>query len=175
MQYISQFSIAGRYATKTSLYGNAVHYSDVIMSAMASHIIGVSVVCSTVCSTTDQRKHRSSVSPVTGGFPLQRASNKENVFIWWRHHAPSLALCWRDSPVYMRWGSWSSLRFNQGLVAWTNDELSSSRPPGTYLWDSKYLAFIARLVSAFGMNPKLGVSSRPHVEIYSVSQTSTLS
>ena len=25
--------------------------------------------------------------PVTGGFPSQRASNAENVFIWWRHHA----------------------------------------------------------------------------------------
>ena len=25
-------------------------------------------------------------SPVTGEFPTQRASNKENVSIWWRHH-----------------------------------------------------------------------------------------
>ena len=25
-------------------------------------------------------------SPVTGEFPAQRASNAENVFIWWRHH-----------------------------------------------------------------------------------------
>ena len=24
--------------------------------------------------------------PVTGGFPFQRASNAENVSIWWRHH-----------------------------------------------------------------------------------------
>ena len=24
--------------------------------------------------------------PVTGGFPSQRASNEENVSIWWRHH-----------------------------------------------------------------------------------------
>ena len=27
-------------------------------------------------------------SPVTGEFPAQRASNVENVSIWWRHHAP---------------------------------------------------------------------------------------
>ena len=27
-------------------------------------------------------------SPVTGEFPAQRASNAENVSIWWRHHAP---------------------------------------------------------------------------------------
>ena len=25
-------------------------------------------------------------SPVTGEFPSQRASNTENVYIWWRHH-----------------------------------------------------------------------------------------
>ena len=29
-------------------------------------------------------------SPVTGEFPLQRASNAENVSIWWRHHDWSL-------------------------------------------------------------------------------------
>ena len=28
--------------------------------------------------------------PVTGGFPSQRASNVENVSIWWRHHALNL-------------------------------------------------------------------------------------
>ena len=38
------------------------HYSDVIISAMPSQIIGVSIVCSTVCSGADQRQHQSSVS-----------------------------------------------------------------------------------------------------------------
>ena len=32
--------------------------------------------------------------PMTGGFPLQRASNVENVYIWWHHHA-FLWLCCR--------------------------------------------------------------------------------
>ena len=46
------------------------HYSDVIMSAMASQITGVSVVCSTVFSGVDQRKHQSSASlAFVGGFP----------------------------------------------------------------------------------------------------------
>ena len=36
--------------------------SDVMMSAMACQITGVSVVCSTVCSGADQRKHQSSAS-----------------------------------------------------------------------------------------------------------------
>ena len=37
-------------------------YSDVIMSAMASHIIDVSIVYSTVCSGVDQRKYQSFAS-----------------------------------------------------------------------------------------------------------------
>ena len=32
-------------------------------------------------------------SPGTGEFPAQRASNAENVSIWWRHHEPP---CWLD-------------------------------------------------------------------------------
>ena len=56
-------------------------YSDVIMSAIASQITGVSIVCSTICSIVDERTHRSSASLafVTGGFPSERPSNTENV------------------------------------------------------------------------------------------------
>ena len=32
-------------------------------------------------------------SPVTGGFPAQKASSAENVFIWCRHHVASCNLC----------------------------------------------------------------------------------
>ena len=38
------------------------HYSDVILSAMASQTTGVLIVYSTVCSYVDQRKHQSSAS-----------------------------------------------------------------------------------------------------------------
>ena len=38
------------------------HYNDVIMSAKASKITGVSIVYSTVVSDADERKHQSSVS-----------------------------------------------------------------------------------------------------------------
>ena len=38
------------------------HHHDVIMSAMASQITGVSIVCSAVYSGADQRKHQSSAS-----------------------------------------------------------------------------------------------------------------
>ena len=39
-----------------------LHYTDVIMGALASQIISLSIVCSTVCSGPDQRKHKSSAS-----------------------------------------------------------------------------------------------------------------
>ena len=38
------------------------HYSDVIMSTMASQITSLAIVCSTVCLGKDQRKHQSSAS-----------------------------------------------------------------------------------------------------------------
>ena len=42
-----------------------LHYIDVIMRAMASQITGVSIVCLTVYSDADQRKHQSSESLVS--------------------------------------------------------------------------------------------------------------
>ena len=45
-----------------TLCGLNIHYSDVIMNPMASQITGVSIVCTTVCSGTDQRNHQSSAS-----------------------------------------------------------------------------------------------------------------
>ena len=81
------------------------HYSDDTMSAMASQITGVSVVC----SGADQRKHQISAStglcvcmcacmcvrgwgaPVTGGFPSQRASYAENIwFSTFQNHVTGL-------------------------------------------------------------------------------------
>ena len=58
------------------------HYSDMIMSAMASEITGVSIIYPTVCSDADQRKLRftglcEGNPPVNGAFPSQRASNAE--------------------------------------------------------------------------------------------------
>ena len=39
-----------------------LHYHDIIMSMMVSQITGISIVCSTVGSGADQRKHQSAVS-----------------------------------------------------------------------------------------------------------------
>ena len=43
-------------------FARTAHYSDVIMSAMASQITSVTIVYSTVCSDADQTTHQSSAS-----------------------------------------------------------------------------------------------------------------
>ena len=83
------------YTTKrhyATLFWNVLHHSDVIISAMASQITSVSIVCSTVCSGADVRKYQCSASrAVVRGIhrwavvPSQRASKCGNASIWWRH------------------------------------------------------------------------------------------
>ena len=65
-----------------------IHYTDVIMTTIASQITSLTVVYSIIYSGVDQRKHQSSCGEFTGTSELfaQRASNAENVSIWWRHH-----------------------------------------------------------------------------------------
>ena len=57
-------SIVNRVRAVLMLYRmmDLMYYSDVIMSAMPSQIIGVSFVCSTVCSGADQRNDQRSAS-----------------------------------------------------------------------------------------------------------------
>ena len=64
------------------------------MSVMASQIISLLAVYSTVYSGADQKKTSklrvtglsAGNSPVTGEFPIQKAINAENNSIWWRHN-----------------------------------------------------------------------------------------
>ena len=43
-------------------------------------------------------------SPVTGEFPAQRASNAENVSIWWRHHGPAKSVvCHKENGQFQVW------------------------------------------------------------------------
>ena len=73
------------------------HYNDVIMSTMASQITSLTIVCSTVCSRHRSKKTSKLCvtglfegnSQVTGEFPTQRASNVENISLWWLHHLPT--------------------------------------------------------------------------------------
>ena len=64
------------------------------MGEMATPITSLTSVYSSVYTGADQRKISKlrvtglceGNSPVTGEFPAQRASNAENVSIWWSHH-----------------------------------------------------------------------------------------
>ena len=80
-------------AITSARYGTQLHYSDVIMCAMASQITSLTIVCSTVYSVANKNKTSklrvtglcAGNSPVTGEFTTQRASNAENISIRWRH------------------------------------------------------------------------------------------
>ena len=81
-------------ANPTSCSPNLVHYSDVIMGAIASQITSLSIIRSTVCSGAGQRRHQSSASLafVRGihwwlvNSPHKRGRDAENVSVWWRNH-----------------------------------------------------------------------------------------
>ena len=71
-----------------------VHYSDIIMSMMASQITDVSTVCSTICSGANQRKYQSSASlALVRGihrWPLDSPHKKG-------HASDHLCLIWKKS------------------------------------------------------------------------------
>ena len=71
------------------------HYNGVIMSAMATQITGILLVCSTVCSGADQRIHQISASllAIVRGIhrwpmdsPHKRPVTRKMFPFWWRHH-----------------------------------------------------------------------------------------
>ena len=74
-----KYSLSRSCSTSHCYFGEEnvrLHYSDVIMSTMASQITNVWIVYSTICSGADQRKHQNSASlafegysPVAGEFP----------------------------------------------------------------------------------------------------------
>ena len=82
------------------------HYNDVIMSTMASQMTSLTIVCSTVYSGVDERKHQSSASlafvrgihrePVNSPHKNGQLQHAENVSIWWRHHV-MMTWCWSKS------------------------------------------------------------------------------
>ena len=87
------------------------HYNGVIISTVASQITSFTIVYSTVSSGAGTREHQSYASlafvgnsPVTDEFPTQRASNAENVSMWWRHHVTHMH----------HWTSWYLLLYVSG-------------------------------------------------------------
>ena len=64
------------------------HYSDVIMRRLKSPTFPQPFVQAQIIENIKAPRHWPLLgnSPITGEFPAQRASNAENVSIWWRHH-----------------------------------------------------------------------------------------
>ena len=80
---------------------DSLHYSDVIMGAIAYQVTSLTIVYSTVYSDADQRKHQSFASlAFVRGFHRGPGSNAENISIWWRHHGIPLLL------VEAEWLKW---------------------------------------------------------------------
>ena len=74
------------------IHFESVHYSDIIMSAVASQITNISIVCHSF-KRRSKKAQKLCVTglcegnpPVTDGFSSQRASNAENISIPWLHH-----------------------------------------------------------------------------------------
>ena len=67
------------------------HHNELMASQITSLTLVYSIVYSRRRSKKTSKLHVTGLcegnSPVTGEFPTQRASNAENVSIWWRHHA----------------------------------------------------------------------------------------
>ena len=80
-------------------------------------------------------------SPVTDEFPAQRASNAENVSIWWRHHVWDYAshawrVCGRSGAMTKRW-------FQRNR---TTQNISPSPYPGPLILEETYFSPVILLV-----------------------------
>ena len=127
------------------LHSNNFHHSDFIMSAMASQITSVSIVCSTVCSGVDQRKHQrpglcEGNPPVTDGFPWQMASNAENVSIWWRHLVEISSCYYHDG------NGWNNKQITSVIDSNTNKKIPKPDFQGSYFITLKCLTVIQLFV-----------------------------
>ena len=108
------------------------------MCAMASQITSLTIVYSTVYSGTDQKKTPKprvtglceGNSPVTGEFPAQRASNAENVSIWWRHRG---IISRHSCHVLTRWGRVTHICVGHLTIINSNNGLFSWSAPNQYL------------------------------------------
>ena len=134
-----------------------IHYSDVIMCSIASQITSLTIVYSSFYSGADQRKTSklrvtglcAGNSPETGEFPAQRASNAENVSIWWRHHAFE-----RNSH-----SDWSSCHY-------TSSNVINSLAPGRCVNDFKSVISQDMLWIKFISNPCFHVNATGHLWWY---------
>ena len=92
-----------------------VHYSDAIMSAMASQITCVSIICLIICSGADQRKYQSSASMAFGrgmhqwlvdfphkGIVTRKMFPFDDVIMHTIASVPVNNRCWYIPSIYLR-------------------------------------------------------------------------
>ena len=107
-----------------SVHLTSFHYNDVIMGSVAFQITSLTIVYSSIYSGADKKKHQSSASlafagnsPFSGEFPVQMASNAENVSIWWRHHVAD-PLVSGDAYKPLNWTNACQLKRNSVPLKW---------------------------------------------------------
>ena len=114
-------------------YSNYIIHNDVIMSTMASQTTSLTIVYWTVYSRRRSKKTSKlrvsglceGNSPVTGEFPSHRASNAENVCIWWRHHDVQPV-----TPADL--GAWPADNIEAEAVRWLGDSEKRSESISKY-------------------------------------------
>ena len=110
VHHIRSYNVFKCTSRSKSVSRNVLHYSDIIMSAMASQITGVSIVYATVCSGADQRKHQSS-SPLAFVWAIHRWP------VNFQHEGPVTRKCF-----HLMTSSWKT------VLIWT-------LLPGCWLWN----------------------------------------
>ena len=122
-QSFTQFwSQSDAYSRRSSLKLTYIHHPLVVCTHQICCAVAVPIALSqdrllhghnrlvnwTPCSRMRESKLKNhqgatSLAFVTGGFPLQRVNNTENVSIWWCHHVwnyiyiPQVAMTWKKS------------------------------------------------------------------------------
>ena len=113
------------------------HYSDVIMGVIACQITSLTIVYSAVYSSTYKKNIKIRVnglcagnSPMTGEFPVQMASNTENVSIWWRHHDKKLMKAGAMNSLWTAVKKWTR---TQSSVIIVNEMLLELKKSGLFI------------------------------------------
>ena len=115
---MTPYSVLGLSHTGRLLGTKPIHYIDVIMSAIASQVTGVSIVCSTIRSGADQRKLQSSASLA---------------FVWGIHR-------WPVNSTHKRPVTRKIFSFDHVIMNWTNDNqlCSETARSNVSVIESKY-------------------------------------
>ena len=126
-------------------------YHDVIMKMLVSHYSDVmtgAIIQAQIKENTKAPRHWA----LWGEFPAQRASNAENVYIWWRHHVMTSSWkCWCLRSSCSRWvaslmdhdewhGNILTLKSHL-LTHWDRDKMDAifqTTFPNAFVWMNVY-------------------------------------